>query len=57
VIYRRIRRLAIGSIASIALQYGADVETIRKGLSRDSRGRATSPVGAALDRISEMEGE
>jgi hypothetical protein len=41
-------------IASIALQYGADVETIRKGLSRDSRGRATSPVGAALDRISEM---
>jgi hypothetical protein len=44
-------------IASIALQYGADVETIRKGLSRDSLGRATSPVGAALDRVSEMEGE
>jgi ribonucleoside-diphosphate reductase alpha chain len=41
-------------IASIAMQYGADVETIRKGLSRDSRGRATSPVGAALDRVSEM---
>jgi hypothetical protein len=36
---------------SIALQFGADVETIRKALSRDSQGRATGPLGAALDRI------
>jgi len=36
---------------SIALQFGADVETIRWALSRDSHGRATGPLGAALDRI------
>lgn len=36
---------------SIALQFGADVETIRRALSRDSHGRATGPLGAALDRI------
>jgi ribonucleoside-diphosphate reductase alpha chain len=44
-------------IASIALQHSADVETIRKGLSRDSHGRAMSPVAAALDRIAQMEAE
>jgi hypothetical protein len=38
-------------VCSIALQFGADVETIRRALSRDSRGRATGPLGAALDRI------
>ena len=43
-------------IASIALQHSADIETLRRGLSRDSHGRAMSPVGSALDRISEMEG-
>ena len=32
-------------IASIALQHGADVEELRRGLSRDSHGRAMSPVG------------
>jgi ribonucleoside-diphosphate reductase alpha chain len=36
---------------SIALQFGADVETIRRALSRDSHGRATGPLGAALDHI------
>jgi ribonucleoside-diphosphate reductase alpha chain len=36
---------------SIALQFGADVETICRALSRDSHGRATGPLGAALDRI------
>jgi hypothetical protein len=36
---------------SIALQFGADVETIRRALSRDSHGRATGPLGVALDRI------
>ena len=36
---------------SIAMQFGADVETIRRALSRDSHGRATGPLGAALDRI------
>jgi hypothetical protein len=36
---------------SLALQFGADVETIRKALCRDSYGRASGPLGAALDII------
>jgi hypothetical protein len=36
---------------SIAVQCGADPEVIRKALSRDSQGRATGPLGAALDQI------
>ena len=36
-------------ILSFALQYGADLETIREALSRDTAGKATGPVGAALD--------
>ena len=38
-------------VCSIALQYGAPVETIRHALLRDSDGRPTSPLGAALDLI------
>src|SRR5215475_6517539 len=34
---------------SFAVQHGADPEAIRGALSRDSRGRASSPLGAALD--------
>ena len=37
---------------SIAVQHGADPEAIRRALSRDSRGRASGPLGAALDRLS-----
>ena len=36
---------------SFAVQHGADPEAIRKALSRDSQGRATGPLGAALDLI------
>jgi hypothetical protein len=36
---------------SFALQFGADIETIRKALCRDSRGNASGPLGAALDII------
>jgi hypothetical protein len=36
-------------ICSIALQFGADVETIRKALCRDGSGKASGPLGAALD--------
>jgi ribonucleoside-diphosphate reductase alpha chain len=36
---------------SIALQYGADIEVIRKALCRDPRGAASGPLGAALDLI------
>jgi ribonucleoside-diphosphate reductase alpha chain len=38
---------------SIAIQHGADPETIRRALCRDSHGRASGPLGAALDRIAE----
>jgi hypothetical protein len=38
-------------VCSIALQYGADVETIRKALCRDGQGRASGPLGSALDVI------
>jgi hypothetical protein len=36
---------------SFAIQHGADLEMIRKALSRDSQSRATGPLGAALDII------
>jgi hypothetical protein len=36
---------------SIALQFGADLETIRKALCRDSQGNASSPLGTALDAL------
>jgi hypothetical protein len=36
---------------SIAVQHGADPEIIRKALSRDSQGRASGPLAAALDII------
>jgi hypothetical protein len=38
-------------VASIALQHGADIETIRKALCRDGRGRASGPLGTALDLL------
>ena len=38
---------------SLALQHGADVETVRKALCRDSRGDASGPLGCALDRLAE----
>jgi hypothetical protein len=37
--------------ASIAIQFGADIETIRRALCRDSRGRASGPLGDALDAV------
>ena len=40
-------------ILSFALQYGADLETIREALSRDTAGKATGPVGAALDILAQ----
>jgi hypothetical protein len=40
---------------SFAVQHGADLEAIRRALSRDSLGRASGPLGAALDRLSVAE--
>jgi hypothetical protein len=41
-------------ILSIALQHGADVEMIRHALCRDSHGRASGVLGAALDHLAEV---
>jgi len=38
-------------LLSFALQYGVDLETIRRALCRDSQGRALGPIAKALDRI------
>jgi ribonucleoside-diphosphate reductase alpha chain len=38
-------------VLSIALQHGADLETIRQALCRDSQGCASGPLGLALDLI------
>ncbi len=38
-------------VASIALQFGAPVDVIRKALLRDPRGIASSPLGTALDML------
>jgi hypothetical protein len=38
-------------VCSIALQYGAPVDVIRKALLRDPRGVASGPLGVALDMI------
>ena len=38
-------------VASIALQHGVPVETIRKALLRNSDGTPASPLGCALDAI------
>jgi ribonucleoside-diphosphate reductase alpha chain len=36
---------------SLALQFGADIDTIRKALCRDGQGRASGPLGVALDLL------
>jgi hypothetical protein len=40
---------------SIAVQHGADPEVIRRALCRDSNGRASGPLGMALDLIADQE--
>ena len=42
-------------VLSLAVQHGTDTETIRRGLCRDGRGRASGPLGRALDLIAEPE--
>jgi len=39
--------------ASLALQFGCPLETLRRALCRDSQDRASGPLGAALDAIAE----
>jgi ribonucleoside-diphosphate reductase alpha chain len=38
-------------LASLALQYGAPLDVLRKSLLRDSQGRPSTPIGCALDLI------
>jgi ribonucleoside-diphosphate reductase alpha chain len=40
-------------VCSIALQFGAPIDLIRKALLRDPRGVASSPLGTALDVLME----
>jgi len=42
-------------VASIALQAGADLDVIRHSLMRDSRGKASGPLGAALDYLAALQ--
>jgi hypothetical protein len=44
-------------VCSIALQYGAPVDVIRKALCRDARGKASGPLGVALDLLAETKTE
>jgi hypothetical protein len=37
--------------ASLALQFGCPLETLRRALLRDSRGNPSTPLGAAVDAI------
>jgi ribonucleoside-diphosphate reductase alpha chain len=39
--------------ASLALQFGCPLETLQRALLRDSQGRPSTPLGAALDIIAE----
>jgi ribonucleoside-diphosphate reductase alpha chain len=41
-------------VCSLALQHGVPLQTIRNALACDSQGQASSPLGEALDRISNM---
>jgi hypothetical protein len=38
---------------SIALQFGADLETIRQALTKDHDGGPATAIGAALDKLAE----
>jgi hypothetical protein len=40
-------------VCSLALQYGAPLDVLRKALSRDSRGGASGPLATALDIIAD----
>jgi len=41
--------------ASLALQHGCSLETLRRALLRDAQGNASTPLGAALDIIAASE--
>jgi hypothetical protein len=40
-------------VASIALQHGISIKTLRSALMRDSRGKPSGPLGVVLDQLAE----
>jgi ribonucleoside-diphosphate reductase alpha chain len=42
-------------LASIALQFGAPLDVLRRALLRDSQGRPSTPIGCALDLLAGRE--
>jgi hypothetical protein len=38
-------------VASLAIQHGVPIETIRRALLRDAQGKPSTPLGTALDII------
>jgi hypothetical protein len=44
-------------VASLALQHGVPLETIRRALMRDARGRPRTPLATALDLIAAEAGQ
>jgi hypothetical protein len=42
-------------LASIALQYGVPLAVLRKAVLRDAQGRASTPIGVALDLLEQEE--
>jgi hypothetical protein len=43
--------------ASLALQHGCSLEALRRALLRDAQGRASTPLGAAIDVIVATRGQ
>lgn len=41
--------------ASLCFQFGCPLDVLRRALLRDPHGRASTPLGAALDRIGEQQ--
>jgi hypothetical protein len=41
-------------VLSVALQYGASLDTIRHAVTRDDQGQPTSIVGAVVDHLTEV---
>jgi hypothetical protein len=44
-------------VLSLALQYGAPIDTIAGAITRDDSGAPMSVVGAVIDRLSKPEGQ
>jgi hypothetical protein len=41
--------------ASLALQFGCPLEVLQRALLRDSQGRPSTPLGAAIDLVAEQQ--